>query len=304
MDSSVTSVLVEWWLGGIVVLFMATVSGFLAGLWCARMAHRRAELQSRSSASQLMQTLLKSLDTARELCVQLEKTPQYAMPAEACEQLSLRRGGLLESLSRLINRAVGVLPLASNEPAPNRPKPFQVEWVREPVDPDSELPDRVAFETNLSAVLEASTEACRDSSLLLIRVDKMPALVARYGRPNAEKLIKRLASVVCRAARDDDLVCRCNSETLGIIFPGLDIDAGARLGRVIRDSIRNYHFHMGETGPEVIVTASFGCTPCRPEENAELVLNRAFDAVSKSQRLGRNQLHVHDGQALVHCFTV
>jgi PleD family two-component response regulator len=109
---------------------------------------------------------------------------------------------------------------------------------------------------------------------------------------------------VCRAARDDDLVCRCNSETLGIIFPGLDIDSGARLGRMIRDSIRNHHFHMGETGPEVIVTASLGCTPCRPDEDADLVLNRALDAVSKSQRLGRNQLHVHDGRGLVHCFAV
>jgi len=296
--------LVDWWLGGILVLLAATAAGFLAGFWCARASQRRAEQRSRSGTSQLVQTLLKALDTARELCLLLERTPRYAVPTEAYEQLNQRRGGLLESLSRLIGRAINLSAEAGAESASQRPGHLQVEWVREPVDADSELPDRTAFDTNLSAVLAASTEAHRDSSLLLVRVDKMPALVARYGRPNAEKLIKRMASVVCRAARDDDLVCRCNSETLGIILPGLDIDSGARLGRMIRDSIRNHHFHMGETGPEIIVTASFGCTPCRPDEDPDLVLNRALDAVSKSQRLGRNQLHVHDGQGLVHCFAV
>jgi diguanylate cyclase (GGDEF)-like protein len=116
--------------------------------------------------------------------------------------------------------------------------------------------------------------------------------------------MKRLGSVVCRAVRDGDLVCRCNGETLAVLFPGLDLQAASRLGRVIRDSVRNHHFHAGETGPEVFLTASFGCTPCRPDENTDLVLARAFDAVSQSQRLGRNQFHVHNGSSLVHCAAV
>src|SRR4029077_13911787 len=132
-------------------------------------------------------------------------------------------------------------------------------------------PDRAAFEANLSALLTASRDSNCESSLLLVRIDKHAALVSRFGRSNAEKLMKRLAGVVCRAVRDEDLVCCCNSETLGVLFPQLDLEGATRLGRAIRDSVRNHHFHVHETGPEVLLTASFGCTPCRPDENVELV---------------------------------
>ncbi len=83
------------------------------------------------------------------------------------------------------------------------------------------------------------------------------------------------------------------------------LDGGTRLGQVVRDSVRNAHFRIDEIGPEVLLTASLGCTPCQPdEENVELILNRAFAALSKSQRVGRNQLHIHDGATPVHCAAV
>jgi diguanylate cyclase (GGDEF)-like protein len=296
------SIPVEWWLGGLAVLFMATASGFCAGFFCARLSERRAYERAREGVAQLFQTMLQTLDMARELCGQLEKFPDRFLKPEQTAQLEKRRGGLLEALARLIARhAPPETPSPSAETAPPRTQEFKINWLMHPVDRATDLPDRAAFEANLSALLAASRDSNRESSLLLVRIDKHAALVSRFGRSNAEKLMKRLAGVVCRAVRDDDLVCCCNSETLGILFPRLALDEGTRLGRAVRDSVRNYHFRLDETGPEVMLTASFGCTPCRPDENVDLVLNRAFDALAKSQRLGRNQLHVHDGAGLVHC---
>jgi diguanylate cyclase (GGDEF)-like protein len=307
MDDQIKSIPVEWWLGGIAILFVATGSGFFAGFFCARMSERRAYERARAGVTQLYQTILQTLDAARELCGLLEKYPGTILKVEQTAQLEKRQGGLLEALTRIITRHAPPAPppeAVEAAQATLQSEPFHVNWLMHPVDPATDLPDRAAFESNLSALLAASRAAGRESSLLLVRVDKLSALVARFGQPHVEKLIKRLAGVVCRAVRDEDLVCRCNSETLGILFPKLDIEGATRLGSAVRDSVRNYHFHADETGPEVLLTASFGCTPCRPDENVELVLNRAFDALSKSQRLGRNQLHVHDGAALVHCAAV
>ena len=287
------------------MLFIAICSGFIAGFCCARMSERRAYDRARSTVAQLFQTILATLDTARELCCLLEKFPQQTFPQHQVQQLDQRRGGMLEALSRVMNRFAPAPPTAeSAEPEVPPAQPLKVNWLKGPIDPSTDLPDRVAFESNLALLLQTGGAANRESSLLLVRIDKMAGLVTRIGKPGAEKLMKRLGGIVCRAVRDDDLVCRCNGETLGIMFPGLDLQAAARLGRVIRDTVRNHHFHAGETGPEVFLTASFGCTPCRPDENTELVLNRAFDAVSQSQRLGRNQLHVHNGSSLVHCAAV
>lgn len=292
------------------MLLTAIVSGFVAGFCCARMSERRAYDRARSSVAHLFQSILASLDAARDLCMLLEKFPQQAFPVEQTQQLDQRRGGLLEALSRVMVRFApfsGDGAAAPAEPAEQeapRIPPLKVTWLKGAVDPSTDLPDRAAFVSNLTLMLQTSSAANRESTLLLVRVDKMAGLVTRIGKPDAEKLMKRLGAVVCRAVRDDDLVCRCNGETLAVMFPGLDLQAAARLGRVIRDSVRNHHFHAGESGPEVFLTASFGCTPCRPDENADLVLNRAFDAVSQSQRLGRNQLHVHNGSSLVHCAAV
>jgi diguanylate cyclase (GGDEF)-like protein len=292
----------EWWLGGIAILFLAAASGFGAGFYCARLNQRRAFERARAGIVQLFQTMLQTLDTARELCGILEKYPDQFLKPEQMAQLETRRGGLLDALTRIITRHAPP-PVATAEEAPPLVplEEFKIEWLMHPVDRATDLPDRAAFEANLGALLAASSKADCTSSLMLVRVDKMPGLVSRFGQSNAEKLVKRLAGVVCRAVRDEDLVCRCNCETLGILFPKLDLEAGARLGRAVRDSVRNYHFRVDETGPEMLLTASFGCTPCRPDEKVEQVLNRAFDALSQSQRVGRNQLHVHDGASLVHC---
>jgi diguanylate cyclase (GGDEF)-like protein len=305
VDGQFKSIPAEWWVAGGGMLFVAVASGFIAGYCCARMSERRAHDRARSSFSQLVQTILATLDAARELCGLLEKFPHQSLPPERVQQLDQRRGGLFEALSRVVT--LFAPPPPPPEPAePDVPQipSFKINWLKTSIDPSSELPDRAAFESNLALLLQSGKAANRESTLLLVRVDKMAGLVARVGKPAAEKLMKRLGGLLCRAVRDDDLVCRCNGETLGILFPGLDLQAASRLGRVVRDTVRNHHFHAGETGPEVFLTASFGCTPCRPDENAELVLNRAFDAVSQSQRLGRNQFHVHTGSSLVHCAAV
>lgn len=296
---------VGWWLSAVAILFVATGSGFCAGFHCARVRERRAWERARTGVAQLFQTMLRTLDTARELCTLLEKYPGQALQADQAAQLEKRRGGLLEALTRLITRHAPPPPAPEAATAPpQKVEEFKIDWLMHPVDQGTDLPDRAAFEANLGALLAACRTSNCESSVLLVRVDKLAGLVSRLGQSNAEKLVKKLAGVVCRAVRDEDLVCRCNSETLGILFPKLELEAATRLGRTVRDSVRNYHFHAHETGPEVLLTASFGCTSCRPNENVELVLNRAFDALAKSQRLGRNQLHVHDGANLVHCATV
>ena len=304
MDAQMKEIPVEWWLGGLAVLFLATASGFCAGFFCARLSERRTYERARAGVAQLFQTMLQTLDMARDLCGQLEKFPATLLKPEQTAQLEKRRGGLLEALTRLIARhtqSVQQPQAAEAAPLP-KAEAFEINWLMHPVDRATELPDRAAFEANLGALLTASRVAQCESSLLLIRVDKLAGLVSRLGQSNAEKLMKRLAGVVCRAVRDEDLVCCCNSETLAVLFPKLELEGGTRLGRAVRDSVRNYHFRVDESGPEVMLTASFGCTACRPDENVELVLNRAFDALSKSQRLGRNQLHVHDGaRRSVHC---
>src|SRR5262245_53226011 len=94
----------ELWLAAFGVLFVATASGFFAGIFCARLGERRAYDKARSGALQLFETMLKTLDAVRELCALLERYPAHALKADQAALLEEHRGGLVNSLSRLIAR--------------------------------------------------------------------------------------------------------------------------------------------------------------------------------------------------------
>jgi diguanylate cyclase len=182
-----------------------------------------------------------------------------------------------------------------------RAKAPQIRWLVTPEDRTSGLPSLAAFEANLEMLLEWGSRFEQTSGLLLIKLDKFDGLRERYGTAAAGNLIKRFARVLCRSVRDGDLICQSACDTFAMLLPATEPAAGERIAASIRDMIRGYHFRCEDDGPEVLVTASLGYTVCRGGDKMDFALNRAAEALSRSQRLGRNQLHVHDGSALLHC---
>lgn len=303
-DSPMSSLSLAWWAWMLSALCLSSGLSFAAGFFSARACDRRAYRQARAGLAQLFQTVLKTLDASREACALLERYPGRFLNPDETEQLDRKRTGLLDAIAGILNRhrpppdEGAADPLESVPTSVETPK---INWLLNPTDAATGLPDKQAFESNLASLLEFGRKARQPSSLLLVRVDKLGGLAARLGQAETGTLVKKLAGVICRAVRDADLVCQTGPDLFAVLLPGISVEPGGKLSRAIRDSVRNYHFRVAEDGPEVLLTASFGYTPCRPEDNVELVLNRAVDALTKSQRLGRNHLHVHDGETLVHC---
>ncbi len=295
-----------WILAAMAVLISAG-SGFGAGLYYARWNDRRSFQRARAGIAQLYQTVMSTIETAQEVCLLLEKCPGKILRPEQTENLIERRNSLLDTIGRLIRRGrpdweenpQSDGQKDSDEITPQ--KPFEIQWVTDPTDESTGLPGRKVFDENLSNLVEAASDSDCQSGVLLLRIDKFEGLRKRVGMSDAEKIIKKLTNVVCRSVRDQDLVCRYSQDALAVLLPDVDIETGQTISGAIRDSVRAYHFRAEEHGPEIFVTASFGYSTCRPHDNPDLVVNRAADALSKSQQRGRNQLHTHDGQSLRHC---
>ncbi|HET6422135.1 MAG TPA: diguanylate cyclase, partial [Planctomycetaceae bacterium] len=178
---------------------------------------------------------------------------------------------------------------------PARPtsKPFRVEW--QPLTQENSTePDRTHFDSNLTRLLEATAANAQPSGLLLVRVDKSDQLHKRFGSSVVERLQQRVAEVVRHAARPEDLVCRLTSDNFAVLMPSVSPLAGIRAAEAIRSAVRQHPFRLDESGPELIVTASFGYGVCLPGDSNTLTIDRAGEALAKSQTVGRNQLHVHD----------
>lgn len=289
------------WCGAIVVVLFAAVAGFIAGLisapWFQEWAVRRAS----AHAQKMYALVIAELERAQRMCAELAAASGCVLSPDQWQRLDRVRHDFQKSFSE-ISRACGV-DAKPAEPGANqaRARDFRVEWVKTPADPLSGLPNHQAFEQNLSLMLAQGNEAQLESGLLLIRMDKADGLRRRLGSEAVEKLLARLVSVIVRSARDQDLVCRLAGDTLALLCPALPPLAGGKVADKIREAVRNYHFRVEDNGPEILVTASFGYANVAPGDTADLVRDRAGDGLARSQALGRNQLHIHDGQRRALC---
>jgi len=301
--SDPTSILL--WCGAIAVMLFAVAGGFFAGVVCAPWLQDWAVRRASAEIHKMYELVVAQVERAQRLCAELANVSGGTLSADEWRRLERVQQDFQDTFTR-IARACGIEKekhAAEQLAEKSRPTSFTVEWVRSPVDAPSGLPSQPAYAQNLTALLTQGTETQLASGLLLVRMDKAEGLRRRLGQEPVEKLFSRLASIVVRAARDQDLLCRVNTDTLALLCPSLPALSGTKIAEKIRDHVRNSHFRVDETGAEVLVTASFGYANCGPGDTVELVLDRAADGLDRSQSLGRNQLHVHDGQNRALCRT-
>lgn len=292
-----------FWAWGAATLLLATALGFIAGLSYAGLASERKFRQAVKKLSTLYGLAVDSLEKSKQLIDMMEKFPQVELTTEQVDRLESKRSSLLEMLGRIVGKHREALARKNEEkPKPKpKPRPTRIDWQKTSLDPATNLPDRPAFDANLRLMLQAGAQAEATSGVMLVRIDRMDQLRSRFGIVAADAFVKTMAAVISQAVREQDLVCRIDPDSFGVLIPGVDAECGRKLSQAIRNSVRFHTFRLEEVGAEVLVTASFGFSICPPQDDPELALSRVADALAQSVRRGRNQLHVFDGVSVVHC---
>lgn len=289
-----------FWIWAAFSLMISAVVGFTAGIAYARYHDRHIAQQARKSLQKLFGVVTNSLDQARDVCGFLGELPGIVNKDQA-ETLESKKQGILDQLDRVLNRyRESTAPPPPEAPPPCGSEKSSQQWQRTPEDRISMLPGSEAFEQNVQTLLNWSREFKRPGAMLLVRIDKFDSLRERYGVAGSQALVKRLSSVLCRSIRENDLVCHVSLHTFGVILQDLSVETGEKMATLIRNAIANSRFRIDENGPEVLVTASLGFTPLQETDTVDLALSRAQGALQRSERVGRNQLHIHDGAALLH----
>lgn len=281
--------------GGVVALTVTgTVAGFVAGLMCAPWLQEWALRRAARRVQSLHALMVTELARVERMCRLLNEAAGGRLSTAAWERLDQARHQFQDAWRITAERHA---PREETvDPPLLRPavKPFRVDWIREPDAESKYKVNRAGFDENLAAMLDATSAHAQPSGLLLVRVDKSDQLQRRFGNTVVERLQLRLGDVVQQAARTDDLVCRLAADWFAVLIPAVSPMGGARVAEAVRSAVRQHPFRPDETGPELIVTASFGYAVCLPGEPGSLPMDRASEALSKSQAQGRNQLHVHD----------
>jgi len=260
---------------------VAAIGGYHVGFRAATTAPQRWLRRAGRDTERCLSEAESALDLAGRLCDAVANVRTVA---------ENRLSGLVEHQNRLAD-ALGRLRKSAATSAAVKTAEFV--WSREPIDPETNLPTRPAFDGNAKTLIGLA-KAAPVGGVLLVAMDDTERLRSRVGEIHYREIAKSVARVLCRSCRDEDLVCRIDGETFAVLMRDGEPSVALAAAESVRESFRKHPFRLGSEGPECLVTASFGHTPVLPSDELRLITDRARAAVTRSRRLGRNRLHAYD----------
>lgn len=158
------------------------------------------------------------------------------------------------------------------------------------------LSNRRAFEREWPLLVQRAAERGEALSLLMIDVDFFKQFNDRMGHLAGDQCLRRVATLLARAASLSDLVSRYGGEEFAALLAGAGAaEAGLYAGRVM-EAVE----HLAEPHPASPfgrLTISIGLATLASGEAAERLLQRADDALYEAKRAGRNQISVSCAQS-------
>ena len=131
-------------------------------------------------------------------------------------------------------------------------------------------------------LMQESRSAKRPMSLIVLDVDHFKRINDTHGHAVGDFVLVSVASAISEYVGEQGIVARIGGEESMILLPDCDefcaTDKAEKLREIIED--------LSPSG--LRVTASFGVTQLRPEDNYDMIFSRADMAMYEAKRSGRN----------------
>jgi diguanylate cyclase (GGDEF)-like protein len=163
-------------------------------------------------------------------------------------------------------------------------------------DPLTGLPNRTAFCEDVRRRLCELQRHGNRLSMAMVRLDNLDELLARYGAPTRDHVLRSASRFLNFSVREMDVVARFSDEAFVILLPGTALMQAAGAGARLRAAIENCQ--MNVTAVPLHLTASFGVSEAHPGEELGNFLARAEAAQRASTVAGGNAVHFHTGTSI------
>ncbi len=129
-------------------------------------------------------------------------------------------------------------------------------------------------------------------SIIIIDVDHFKKFNDTYGHVAGNVALQDVAQRLLKRARKMDVVCRYGGEEFVLILPKCDVYGARGVAEKLRDDIEKDPIVI-ESG-NVFITASMGCAQYCPDEEYEVFVERADQALYQAKDGGRNRVEIDD----------
>ena len=155
--------------------------------------------------------------------------------------------------------------------------------------------NRRHFDEVLLAEWKRSIRTQKPLSLLLIDVDHFKKLNDRYGHPEGDECLKKIAEqLLKKLRRSSDTLARYGGEEFAAILPETNRESAQLVADAMRMSVEDLKIANEDSQPARVVTVSIGVCSENAMLNrpAEELLNAADAALYRAKKLGRNRVQV------------
>ncbi len=143
-----------------------------------------------------------------------------------------------------------------------------------------------ALHASLHREAELSQRHGTPLSILMLDADKFKQVNDTFGHLAGDRVLKEIAAVIKRCARQSDLCFRYGGEEFLMILDDTNTEQAVKIGERIRKSIEEHVFSYN--GNIIPVTISLGAATFNKQENLEQFKNRADQALYSAKQQGRN----------------
>jgi diguanylate cyclase (GGDEF)-like protein len=158
------------------------------------------------------------------------------------------------------------------------------------------LLNRRSFNAQLQARLREAQRYKKPLSLLLLDIDHFKKVNDAHGHPAGDAVLRSVAQLAQRQARETDLVARYGGEEMALVLPETDLAGAQAIAERIRRTVSGAR-HQTEQGA-LQVTLSIGVATWTAGGQApEELLEAADKALYRAKQGGRNRVEAARGKA-------
>lgn len=126
--------------------------------------------------------------------------------------------------------------------------------------------------------------------IIIMDIDFFKMINDTYGHQTGDQVLRSVCDNIRENIRVNDVIGRYGGEEFLIIMPETDNDHAAIAAEKLRSAVES--MSVSQESVHVKVTASFGVSSYRPDDDTKMIIARADKAVYESKKNGRNRVTV------------
>jgi diguanylate cyclase (GGDEF)-like protein len=148
------------------------------------------------------------------------------------------------------------------------------------------LLNRRSFIDQIENEITRQQRSGKTFTIVMSDIDNFKNLNDSYGHPFGDSVLIKVADTFRADIRDQDFVSRWGGEEFILLLPETNLEGAFVLSEKIRKNLENSE-HLFE-GKQVTVTATFGISECRAQDNYLESIKKADQALYEGKKAGRN----------------